>query len=60
MKRSEIYDGVHGDIRHLEKLMQSWQQELTVHGDIRHLEKLVDDGKGGQEVHGDIRHLEMR
>ena len=58
MYRGDIDRDVHGDIRHLESLMDVSQFSVSVHGDIRHLENLEHHAPDYPSVHGDIRHLE--
>ena len=50
---------VHGDIRHLENVVDRKGSGLRVHGDIRHLEILYAMSDDQIMVHGDIRHLEI-
>ena len=56
--RQEHQTSVHGDIRHLEKLVYAERSSGIVHGDIRHLEKQKIRHFNMRYVHGDIRHLE--
>ena len=51
---------VHGDIRHLENILNLSNSKPLVHGDIRHLEKRQSITNLAGMVHGDIRHLEIK
>ena len=51
--------GVHGGIRHLERMVLATLLNWAVHGGIRHLENFVQAIIMLELVHGGIRHLEI-